>query len=419
MGRPKKYHTEQQRIAAIKRQKKACKRISGRYWRLVIPALSQYGAHWTYDTPAISALRAATVDLLVAKERSRGLDAYLVAVERHPGSGQPHLDILITYFKKVQNTLSRYDYLVKHGSLTKYRALNSAILEYGKKEDPRPLGPLNTASAVHVAVMRSRVKSELYEMMKHAMLKKPFKFNPHQWLRDNELDSAAVKTNMYKTIRAVKDQQNLECNRRLATRPGIKLITRELIATTLAPAELKIYRSWTGYQTIVDYINQIPRYGFKKPHKSQSVVAHEYKNLYICGRPGIGKTALAMQLQKHCAVYPLGTRGGWFPAFQSEIYKLLVWDEFSLSVYPYPDLLKLLEGRPMKLPQKGGHVQRADNQLIIMSSNLTLTQHIHRRFYRVDDRSTAELNLRERVTEVIIPHDLNLFVLLKLVHAAL
>ena len=416
-GRPKKYHSEQQRRAAKTAQIRAAaarrtKRLAGRYFRLVVPALAGYQPGWKWQSERIRELRGHAVDLLVAHERSRGLQSYLVAVERHAGSGLPHLDILMVYSKKVQNPLNRYDYLVKHGDLTRYRTVNAAILDYGRKEDPSPLGNLDAARVI----AESRVRTELYTMMKQAMLRDPFKFDPISWLADTGLDDAAVRTNVYKTIRMVKDLQNRECNLRLAMRTGIREITPELIRQRLNAEELQRYRSWPGYATIVDHLNQIPRYGFKKPHKSQSVVASEYKNLYICGRPGIGKTALTMQVQKHCPVYPLGTHGGWFPAFQSGVYKLLVWDQFSLSVYPYPDLLKLLEGRPMKLPQKGGHVQRADRQLVVMSSNLTLTQHINRRFYRADDRSTSELNLRERVTEVIIPEGLDLFILLKLIN---
>ena len=94
---------------------------------------------------------------------------------------------------------------------------------------------------------------------------------------------------------------------------------------------------------------------------------------------------------------------------------MLIWDEFSLSVYPYPDLLKLLEGAPMKLPQKGGHVQRADNQLVACTSNLTLREHIGMRFRTSENRAHSRANLGVRFTEVVIPEGYTLFMLIKLI----
>ena len=410
MSRPRKYETEEQRAAAIRIQKKAHekrrpKRTSGRYFRLVVPALAGYPPTWTWQSHEIRELRERVVDLLVARERSRGLESYLVAVERHPGSGLPHLDILLVYSRKVQNSPNWYDYLIKHGDLTRYRTVNAAILDYGRKEDPSPIGNLDAARTV----MQSRVKTELYSMMEAAMLERPFKFNAIEWLADSGLMAAAVRTNMYKTIRAVRDRQSMECNRRLAMRPGIRQITPELIRERLTPEELRTYHSWPGYGEIVAHLNQISRWGCRRPHKTS--------NLYLCGPPNTGKSTLLRRVAEHCPTYPLGTRGGWFPHFQSGVYTMLVWDEFDLRTYRYTDLLKLLEGAPMKLPQKGGHVERADNQLIACTSNLRLSEHISMRFRTPENRAHSRANLGVRFTEVTIPDGLDLFLLLKLILA--
>ena len=410
MGRPKKYHTKQQRINArknamlkFKQSVKNSIRVTGKYWRLVIPNLAQYGTDWTYTNAAICELRAKIVDQLTFKQLKRGLANWLVAVERHPGSRLAHLDILLVYKKSVKNSLKRYDYLIKHGNLTRYRTVNAAILDYGRKQDPRPSGDLDTASVI----MQSRVKTQLYQMMQAAMLRDPFKFDPIAWLADNGILAYAAKTNMYKTIRVIKDRQNLECNRMLKCRPGIALVTPELIESVLDNAELELFRSWLGYQVIVDHINQIPRYGCCRPHKTS--------NLFLTGPPNTGKSSLIIELQKHCPVYPLGTKHGWFPSFTSGVYTLLSWDEFDLRCYPYTDLLKLLEGRPMKLPVKGGHVERADNQLIICTSNLTLSEHIRMRFKSDENRAHSRANLGVRFTEVHVPANKPLFILCKLI----
>lgn len=402
MIRPKKYHTEAQRRAAIHATKKKFKRISGRYFRLVVPALAGYPPGWTWQMPQIAKLRERVVDMLVARERKRGLDQYLVAVQRHAGSGEPHLDILMVYSKPVKNSLTRYDYIIKHGNLTKYRTVNAAILDYGRKQDPHPLGNLDTSRVV----MQSRVKSELYTMMQQAMLKQPFQFDVHAWLHSNDLNRAAVKTNVYKAIRMLRDKQAAKCNRLLELRPGILQITPELIQRRLTAAELHVYRSWPGYQIIVDHINQIPRWGCHRPHKT--------RNLLVVGRPDTGKTRLALQIQLHTAVYYKDV-SNWFPSYRSGVYRMVLWNEFSLRGLAYPKLLNYLEGAKMDLQYKGGSVLKTDNQLVYMTSNMSLQRHICGRFKSAENRELSRRNLRARVTEVVIPEGYDLFLLLKLI----
>ena len=406
MTRPRKYATAEQRRAAktaqTKRSNRRHARLTGRYFRLVIPAISQYGVDWTYDTPAVKLLRSTTVDLLVANERSRGLQEYLVAVERHPGSGKLHLDLMLVYSKTVFNASNRYDYLVKHGDLTRYRTVNAAILDYGRKQDPSPLGNMDAARIV----CKARVKTELYSMMERAMLERPFKFDAIEWLADNGLMAAAARTNVYKTIRLVRDLQSRECNRRLTLRPGIRQITAELVRERLTAEELRVYHSWPGYATIVDHLNQRSRWGGSRPHKTP--------NLLVVGRPNTGKTRLALEVERYTAVYYKDV-SCWFPAYRPGVYRMVLWNEFSLKGLAYPKLLNYLEGAKMDLEYKGGSVLRTDNPLVYMTSNMRLDEHICGRFKSASNRTLARRNLAARITEVVIPDGRDLFLLLKLI----
>lgn len=251
-----------------------------------------------------------------------------------------------------------------------------------------------------------RVRSDLYSMMQEAMLRAPFCFSPIEWLREGGLMAAAVKTNMYKTIRAVRDCQAVECNRLLRAKPGIRLITRAFVQQRLTAEQLRAYDGWSGYQTIVDHINQIPRWGCNRPHKT--------RNLLVVGRPGIGKTALALQIQRHVAVYYKDV-SNWFPSYRPGVYGMVLWNEFSLRGLAYPKLLNYLEGVKMDLQYKGGSVLKTDNQLIYMTSNLSLHAHIFDRFVSVANRERAVRNIPARVTQVIVPAARDLFILLKLV----
>ena len=404
MGRPKKYGTAAERVAAKRAsdRRSSQKRAAGRYFRLVIPALAGYPADWTWQTPAIGELKSRVVDRIAAHERSRGLVEWCVAVQRHPGTGLPHLDMLLVYAKRVYNASNHYDYAFKHGDLTRYRTINAAILAYNRKQDPRPLGNL----VVSRVLDRARVRTDLYEMMRAAMLQRPFKFDGVAWLRDRDLDVEAVRTNVFKTLRAIRLIQSDECNRRLRLKPGIREITADFIRERLTASEFETYQSWQGYQIIVDHLNQIPCWGGRRLHKT--------RNLLVVGRPDTGKTRLALEVEKHTAVYYKDV-SNWFPAYTPDTYGLILWNEFGLRGLKYPKLLNFLEGTKMDLEYKGGSVLKTDNPLIYMTSNLRLSEHILSRFRTPELRAHAARNLSARVTEVVIPGHLDLFLLLKLI----
>lgn len=403
MPRPKKYASEEQRLAAKRaRSKSYPKRTRGKYWRLVIPRLEGYEAGLPHPHPPLESLKAEVCSKIRLKQTSRGLDGWCVAWQTHPTSGLPHLDILLTYRKGVLNTMGRYDYALKHGDLTRYKALNKAILEYGTKQDP---GPVTNIDIRHT-LMQQAVKTDIYSAVESEMVRDPFNFNISRYLNDNDLYRAASKTNYFKQKRLLLERQATLCHRLLLKRPGFKHITAEIMRQKLSKSELKTFRSWAGYQVIVDHLNQIPIYGFTRPHKTS--------NLLIVGRPGIGKTTLFRHLDSLVASYPMGTHGAWFPDYTDGVYSFLKWEEFTLTKYPYDLLLKLLEGQRSALPVKGSHAFRTDNQLITMTSNLTLDEHICRKFKDKTMRAHSRLNLAARVTEVVVPQGLKLFVLLKL-----
>lgn len=382
-------------------------RIRGSRFRLVIPHLQQFGKFPARDHRGLERLKRSILEKLHEHQVPRGLERWCIAWQTHPVTGYAHIDLLLIYDRQVNNSLKHYDYLHKHGDLTRYRTVNLAILKYGTKEDPGPL--MNFSPDRYLLKSRASKSDSLRQLMRDAMSENPFNFDPAQWLVENDLYGEAGKTSLFTIIAKVKHEQLARCHNLLTKRPGIAQITPELVQTALTPKQQKIFRSWSGYQTIVDHINQIAKFGWNRPHKTS--------NLLLVGRPNTGKTTLCMQIQRHCSVYPLGVKS-WFPAYRSQTYQMLTWDEFNLQSYSYPLLLKLLEGRPMALPIKGGHVKRSDNQLIIMTSNLSLRRHILLKFKKRNDRLTARDNLAPRITEVKIPPKRDLFLLVKLIRSA-
>jgi len=379
--------------------------IQGKYFRLIIPNLTEFGEHpWNQDE--IKKLKESTLELILKKEEKRSLIKYSIAIQKHV-SGYPHLDILLIYKKKVENSYGRYDYLIKHGNLTKYRSLNKAILQYNLKEDKEPLKNFEIKQII--IENKASNKKGLYQILEEEMLKDPFIFDPNVFIHKQKLNSSIINIGWQSVIKRIKIEQTVVCNEILINKPGIKLITPQLIKKKLTSKELKTFYNCKYYQVIVDHINQISKYGYERPHKT--------KNLFIYGPPNTGKTSLSLEIKKHCPVYHLGTKNGWFPCYKHNIYKMMTWDEFNLKTLPYPDLLKLLEGIPMSLPIKGGHAPRKDNQLIIANSNCSLTELINFKFKTIILRKKSQLNLNARFTIVKLKKSKPLFLLLKLIES--
>ena len=408
-GKSRKYATEQQRLVAIKESnKKTCaRRFKSRYFRLVIPNLIQYSS--------FQDLYRLKGDVLVAlRQRQIYLQYYSIAVQIHPTTGIAHLDILLLYEKSVLKSFNRFDYLIKHGNLTRYRNLNQAILQYGRKQDSSPLS--NLPQDLTIVLQSNSIRSEPHVLLRQAMLQDPFHFQPLLWLKKRGLMANLYLAPWQKTLTLLKRQQQVECNRILTEKFRFQLITPALIEQKLNSAQKELYYGpWNGYRRIVDYLNQIVIYGTKRPFKS--------KHLLITGPAGIGKTSLISQpnnqaqripLQQLVSTYYMGMRH-WFPKYQDGVYKLIFWNQMKLTSYSYDFLLKFLEGSPVDLPYHGGATKKADNQLIYMTSNLSLQRHIQLKFWNHQDRESARQNLSKRIEQIKVPPGYNLFLLQRLI----
>ena len=414
-------------------------------YRLVINNLVGYGtfepASKGFKRPAVVCsalddLKRQVLDYLLAQQNKRKIKPthWCIAWQVHPGSGLPHLDILLVFQRNVKPYVTSFDYLIKdlkllqteptetftpgHVWVTPYssKKLNKAILDYGFKQDPTVLTNLTQVAKAQI-VQVSELKADPYLYLQKQMLKDPLHFNLQQYVRKNNLDPHISNWSSLKV--KLKDMQVAAANLKLRSKRGFKFINRALIEANLNSQQLKAYDSWSGYQTIVDYLNQIPTLGGKRQLKTL--------NLLITGPASIGKTSLFHSpnhrsqracVQDFVSVYPMGMTT-WFPQYRSHVYKLILWNEAKLTSYPYDLLLKFLEGSFVDLPTKGGVAPKRDNPLVVMTSNLTLQQMIRLKFnYSEQLQALARRNLAVRVQNVVVPQGYNLFLLQKLLLAA-
>ena len=385
------------------------KQVKSSNWRIVIPNLNEYTTQSESHKYALKQLilqrlhhRPQDYRSSIKSQFQRGLKYYSISLQTH-SNGVPHLDILLIYDKSITRQLKDFDYLYKHGNITTYRRLNDAILDYGKKQDPSPLSNLPSDNSELINIQQ--LKNDPYLYLYHKMCCDPIHFNLQQYVKFHQLSQHIKGWSSIKT--KLKDMQIAAANLSLKNKPGFKLITPELISSILTPSELKLFYSWDGYSKIVSYLNQILMHGCSRPFKS--------KQLLLVGAPNTGKTSLVRQIQKHCAVYHMDT-SNWFPKYRDGVYPLFFWDEFKLKGgMTHTDLLKFLQGSPMDLQYKGGSSLKMDNPLIIMTSNMTLQQHIALKFKQVSHRLLAFRNLGVRIQQVMVPEGYDLFLLLKLI----
>ena len=373
--------------------------------------------------PELDNLKQRILQRLIRKQSKRKakLVNWSIAWQTHIASGLPHLDILLVYERNFQAVYTTFDYLIKdlkiqqrytddqisHGHVwvTPYssKKLNKAILQYGQKEDPQPLSNITIETKDDLTRL-NKLKHDPYRYLELQMLKDPLHFNLQQYCRKHDLNQYLSTWSSLKT--RLKDSQLAAANLKLKSKSGFKYIDRALIQSVFSPQQLLTYDSWSGYQTIVDHLNQIPLYGCNRPFKM--------KNLFVVSPPNKGKTTLALQIRKSTSTYCMDV-SNWFPAYRSGVYKFILWDQFKLKGgMCFTDVLKFLQGLQMDLQHKGGTTLRSDNQFIYMTSNMSLSQHIALKFKDPEHRQLAQQNLRARIQQIVISKGYDLFLLLKL-----
>ena len=382
-------------------------------------------------SPQLDQLKERVLDKLLQKQSKRKtkLINWSIAWEVHSASGLPHLDVLIVFQRNVKPFLTGFDYLIKdfniqqrdvgdqigtgHVWVTPYspKKLNKAIFDYGQKEDPVPITNL-TLQRKQQLILVNLLKADPYRYLELQMRKDPLRFNLQQYCQKHDLYQYISSWSSIKN--KLKDSQTAAANLKVKGKPGFKFISKQLIESQLNKDELAVFYSWKGYQKIVDYLNQIVTYGYRRPMKTM--------NLLISGPASIGKTSLFEAdlaqsrncIQHYTALYPMGTKT-WWPNYKPQVYKVIYWNQAKLTSYSYDTILKVLEGSKVDLPQKGASVLKYDNPLVIMTSNMTLDQMITQKFgYNPDYVKMARANLAVRVENVVVPKGHNLFLLQKL-----
>ena len=417
------------------------KRIDKRYcatlYRVNISYLSRarFGVHPVLDKgvkrpvgacPALDALKRSVLQRLLVHQRPRGLQAYTVAWQTHGSNGLAHLDILLKYSARVKCSASSYRYLleltpqdVQHFSTTQgaapqlhltgysLSALKRAVLQYGTKQDPEPLSTFSEELSARTLALAA-IKKDPYAYFQARMRQDPVNFDLADYVDQYDL---AQHVPGWTALKAkLNDVRAARVARRQLAKPGIKPITRDLIEAKLSPEELLTFDRYSCFQTIVDHLNQIPRYGPHRPPKT--------KNLFISGPPDTGKTSLSTALAALVGCYNVNYQNKYLNRYSNGKYGFIIWNQTKFTDFTHTWVLQFLQGVQVPIPMRYNACKKSDNPLVLMNSNLPLEDHIAHRFGRpglsASLLNTAIKNLGARITAVHLPPGTDLFFLQKL-----
>ena len=338
------------------------------------------GRHFFLTVPHFEGSLNGVIDAFKTHQPEWEYLRYAVVKETHTKDEDKgtHLHLYVGFPKTCRVKLTRFDYLGKHGKLERVRDYAS-VLKYMTKEN------------------RPRANFDYIEDIMRKDFPRAIEILLSQGLTIRQIyrtySSIVASKNWSGYLRYLSFQKESEKFLNQIHKLGIRMITPELIKARLSDQEYKIFYSSSIYQRIIDKVNDIVVFGSNRPHKARA--------LYISGTPNTGKTSLGLALQRRVGTFTFPD-DGWWQGYEADVFKLITWDEFNLKRLKYPTLLKFLQGLRMDLPIKGSHVTRSDNPLILMTSNLTLEEHICKRFSSQQNRAHSRANLAVRIDEINI-----------------
>ena len=329
------------------------------------------------------------LDALKRYQESWQYVKYAVVIQTHKDENSKHLHLYLSYPKRLKLKVDMFDYLGKHGKLERVREYRSVLKYMTKEARPRAnfdyleeIMKVDFSRAMDILLSQGYTIRQIFKQYSSIVPSK----NWQGYLRFKQY-----------SIESAKIQAELD-------KPGLRMITPELIRAQLSDQEYTLFKSDDIYMRIVDKINDIVLYKCHRPHKA--------KALFLSGEPNTGKTTLGLALQSYVGTFTFPD-DGWWQGYESDVFQMILWNQFDLRRFAYPTLLKFLEGLRMDLPIKGSHVTRFDNPLIFLTSNLTLDELICKRFSSQQNRIKSRTNLKVRIEQINIGSN-PIFFLLKL-----
>ena len=335
-------------------------------------------------------------DKLLLEDKLEHLAVVLETHTKDMSKGK-HIHVYLSYQKKRHLSLRHFDFLQKGVHVEKVRHVDN-LLAYMNKENEckanfdiwRPLLAAKSKFAKTLATMVS-LGYDLDEI---------------QAIYTGELADKPWST----VTRFLEEANMAKAKPAKGLAQQLRWITRELIEIRLTPEELAIFDSDPQFQTLVDYINKVKKFGSRQIHKECC--------LSIVSGPSTGKSSLLLMLAKHYNNYNFPNDGWHRESYDNDVYSMWTWNEWDISALPWNDLLLLFEGFDTDLRIKGAKTLKFDRPMLFLASNESYVAHYTRRFDYLRKKLPYSFKVRQEALDVRIKEvnfgKQNLFFLQKL-----
>ena len=325
--------------------------------------------------------------LLEFKAKELLIEQFAVVLETHTADVNKgkHLHVFVKFNKQREISLKFFNFLGKHGMLQRVRSIE-AVLQYMNKENICKanfdmwlplLNNSNTFTRTIIRMQESGLNRDEI-VLRYANLVTGTKPWRSAFNLSAEFEIAKIEK---------ADKEKLS---------RIREITPDLIAKRLTHEELQQFYADAQFQTLIDFVNKLLKYGNMHPYKECC--------LAIVGEPSIGKSTFVRALSKHFITYnfPLD---GWHTKYTNGVNELIVWNEWDIRLITRSDLLLFTEGEIVDLKVKYTKAVKRDRPLIVLTSNDPYLSQVRQKFaYDPVQRRTVAAALDVRIVELNFGH---------------
>ena len=273
-----------------------------------------------------------------------------------------HIHVYLSYVNKTELSLRHFDFL-QNGVHVERVKNKECLLAYMSKENEcqanfdvwRPLLAHSKSMAAKTVTRMAELNYDLKEIqVKYGDLLCNL---PWETMR-----RFALTRHVYAS----------ELSKRKGLSQQLRWIDRAMIEARLTPQELAIFDSDPQFQTLVDYINKVKKFGSRQIHKECC--------LSIVSGPSMGKSSLLLKLAEHYNNYTFPIDGWHREQYENDVYSMWTWNEWDIGSVNWSDLLLLLEGFETDLRIKGSKTVKLDRPMLFLVSNETYLEHFEKRF---------------------------------------
>ena len=338
-------------------------------------------------------------DKLLSEDK---LEHLAVVLETHTLDVQKgkHIHVYLSYLKTRDLSLRHFDFLQNGVHVEKVKNIECVLAYMNKENECQSNFDVWRKLLAHSRSMAAKTLNRMALM--------GFDLSEIQVKYHDILCNLPWKTMSLFAYEVVNTAHDL--SKRKGLDKQLRWIDRDLIQKRLTPEELLLFDSDPQFQTFVDYINKIKKFGSEQILKNCC--------LSLVSAPSTGKSTLLLKLAEHYNNYNFPMDGWHRGPYNNHIHSMWTWNEWDIGTVPWGDLLLLLEGFETDLRIKGSKTVKLDRPMLFLVSNETYEQHYNKRFGYLKRQSLSSFEVRKKALDVRIQElnfgENNLFFLQKL-----